>query len=234
MTDPKKNSAIISNGKAPAAASEYLFDFAPLPKPHSADAEPSPDSSKAKRRVSRRSESHTAQASDAASPVAVVVSTSISELDEVPAGAAAPLASHAAVHRVSIISTEKQRISGLQHFTTAADTLCEAAKAILTVLKDNAYRHVEVTAAGVQVDHLLSSVGRSELSRQSGLNRTTVRLAIRQLVERHLIALHAPSEGYKYTREIYQLFDPCAAAERMRVEDGIVGWRQRGPGRVVY
>lgn len=226
--------AKISNKKARASASPCLFDIKPLQEPHCAEAEPSPHSSIPKQRVARQSESQIAHASDAPSSFVVEVSTAISEPVEGHAGAAAPLASHAAVHRVSIISTEKQRISGLQHFTTAADTLSEAAKAILTVLKDNAYRHVEVTAAGVQVDHLLSSVGRSELSRQSGLNRTTVRLAIRQLVERHLIALHAPSEGYEYTREIYQLFDPCAAAERMRVEDGIVGWRQRGPGRVVY
>jgi len=149
------------------------------------------------------------------------------------AASAIPLTSKVRVPRVSVISTKKQRISGVQPITTAADTLCEAPKAILKVLNKHAYQHIETSTAGVQVEYLLSSVGRSKLIRLTGFDRTTVRLAIRRLEKRHLVELQVPADPYLSKPAIYRLCDPFVAAERMRVEDGIAIWRQRGLGRVV-
>ncbi len=149
------------------------------------------------------------------------------------AASAIPLTSKVRVPRVSVITNKRQRISGIQPITTATDTLCEASQAILKVLNEHAYQHIETSTEGVQVEYRLSSVGRSKLTRLTGLNRTTVRLAIKRLEKRHLVELHVPADPYLSKPAIYRLYDPFVAAERMRGEDGIAIWRQRGRGRVV-
>jgi hypothetical protein len=155
--------------------------------------------------------------------------------DDVPAsqrpnGAGAAIPLHL---RVTVSRKKKQRISGLQKITSADETVSYTAFAVWTELKKHAYQETEITKAEVQVEYLLSSVSRTTLVKATGKNRKTVRLAIRELIKRHLISLHVPADAYRQKAEIYRLYDPYAAAERMRLDDGLSAWRQRGRGRVV-
>jgi hypothetical protein len=134
--------------------------------------------------------------------------------------------------RVTVSRAKKQRTTGLQKITTAAETTSCSAFAVWTELKKHAYQETEITKAGLQVEYLLSSVGRTELRRLTRRNRKTVRLAIRDLKKRHLITLHAPADPYMDRAEIYRLNDPDTATEMM-LEDGLSAWRQRGRGRVL-
>ncbi len=232
MAKARQKSVRATGNNAGASASQCLFEVDPLQKPNC--AEQSQNMLRTKQGVKRRTKSRATHASDALSLFAAEVSASSSEPVENNAVVAIPLAFRVPIGRVSVVSTKRQRISGIHPITDAAETVCASANAILKALNGHAYPHMEVTAAGVQVEYLLTSLGRSELIRITGLDRKTVRLAMRDLRQRHLIALHAPSEPYQHTREIYRLLDPRAAAETMRTKDGHSGWRQRGRGRVMY
>jgi len=229
MSRSRENSATATRKDAGVSASQCLFDLDSWQDPHSAERSANV---LLKRQVIARPKALATYASDALSLFVDETPSSAKPVQD-DAGAAAPLDSSVHVPRVLVVRIRRQRISGAQRITTAVETVCRSAYAVWTELRQHAYQQTETTAEGVEVQHLLSSVGRSELIRLTGLDRKTVRLAIRKLKERYLLALHVPSDPYQHKREVYRLYDPCAAAERMRVEDGIAEWRQRGRGRVV-
>lgn len=224
-----KSGAAISENSGPLA-SQCLFDFEPPQGQHC--SKQSQDAPVSKERSARPPKSPTAHASGAPSLFLDEVRASSSKLPENVAGDTELPDFRVPVPRVSVARVKKQRISGLQRIIDAAETVSCSAFAIWQELHKRAYRRVDTTEAGGQVEFLLASVGRTELSRLISKDRKTVRLAIQELVNRHLITLHTPADTYKSRPEIYRLHDPFAAAERMRVENGISSWRQRGRGRV--
>jgi hypothetical protein len=237
MNKADQNSVTAPGTDASLSASQCLFELESLERLRcaEAEAEPSPNLEVPKQRAKRRTKSEMAQARDDTSlfaPNATPTST-CSEHAQDRTVAATLLAPHATIHRVSIVSTKKQRIRGLQPITTAAETVSASVNKLLAVLTDPTYRYIEANEVKGLVDHQLSRVGRSELRRRTGLDRTTLRRAIKVLIKRHLIVIYEKSEAYHHQTAIYQLCDPDAAVERMLREDGLSGWRQQGRGRVV-
>jgi DNA-binding transcriptional ArsR family regulator len=237
MANADQNSASAPSINADSSDAQCLFDLESLERLHCGEAElepePVPSLPIPKPRATRRTQSQMAAARNDASLFGPKGTDPRSELGQDKTDVATLLAIPAAAHRVLIITTEKQPIRGLQPINTAAETLSPSANEVLEVLRASANQHVEVTEAGVQVEYQLATIGRSELRKRTGLNRSTVRRGILVLVERHLVVLQEKSEAYERKPAIYRICDPDAAAETMRSEDGLSGWRQKGRGRVV-
>ena len=217
MANASKKSASASSKHAGAFACPCLFDIEPAQKSHSEGAEQSAlNVPITKQRVARQSKSPIAYASSALSLFAEEPASSTKPLQSV---VGPPEHHYSRVHgsRVSVVRMRKPRVSGSQRITTALETVRRSAFAVWTGLQKHAYPQIETTEAGVQVEYQLASVGRSELCRLTGKDRTTVRLAIRELEKRHLIALHKSADPYMRKPEIYRLYDPYVALERMRV-----------------
>src|ERR1700677_1467824 len=68
------------------------------------------------------------------------------------------------VPRVSVVSVTRQRISGAQPITDAVETLCCSAYVVWMELAKQACPLIGPIQEGAEVDYLLVSVGRSELS----------------------------------------------------------------------
>ena len=233
MAIARKNSTTATHENAGASATQYLFDLEPRQEPHCDGVEQSPDVPITRQRVASKSKAPTAHASGAMNLFEDGGPASGTKRLGSVVGPAEHHDSRVRGSRISVVRVRKQRVNGSQRITTAVETVCSSAYAVWTELNKHTYQHIETTPAGVQVECLLSSVGRSELIRRTGQDRKTVRLAIRELIRRHLIELHKSADPYMRKPEIYRLYDPCAAAERMRVDDGLSAWRQRGRGRVV-
>lgn len=214
-------------------ASQCPFEFESGQKQECAVAEHSPNLPIERKRSARPSKSLPVPVNGSLSLFPDEVPTSSSKPHQDEAGAVVPLNPRVSVLRVSAGRLYRQRISGLQKITSAAETVSSSAFAVWSEFEKHAHEHTETTKAGEQIVYLLSGVGRTQLIKLTGKSRKTVRMAIIELKRRHLIALHASADSYMRKAEVYKLSDPYAAAERMRVEDGLSVWRQKGRGRVL-
>lgn len=237
MANADQNSASAPGINADSSDAPCLFDAESLERLRCAEAELEPEPVLSlpipKPRPKRRTQSQMAEARSDASLFGPEGTGPRSELVQAQMPTATLLATHSTVHRASIISTVKQRVRGLQPINTALETVTGSANEIWKVLKADAFQYIGVTAAGARVDYQLVSVGGSELRKRTVLDRSTVRRGIRALVERRLIVVHEKSKAYESKPTIYRLCDPDDVAETMRCDDRLLGWRQKGRGRVV-
>jgi hypothetical protein len=160
---------------------------------------------------------------------------SLCRTDQVRGGGSpvSPSRHSASTHRVRLVPRGKQRIRGPQKIVLATEVLSEGAYDVWQALKMRSVVHKVIDADGGEAEYRLARVGRSDLRKDTGLNRKTVRLALKKLNERHLISLFEQGDAYTNKTETYRLHDPSSAAARLREEDGAVSWRRVGRGRVL-